>query len=152
MNWMLQKNSPELKEKIWNTVIDGRQRFFAKLFEDNPKSLVFMKLSKLEFEGGACWTCGTHWIEQYFNNPSLAGKYYVPNCDCFVTCPICETPLYDLQFQEKKLTRCDNCHFRLHDPIKKLKRYGRDFKYLYDTSTEYRKHKMRIEKFNVKNE
>ena len=148
MSW-ISKHTPEQKAQIWKIIMTGREKYFSELYT-KYKNKLFADLFMFESTGGPCKTCGVRWLEKTFDNPSLAGRYFVPNCDCFVTCPICDTPLYDLQFQEAKLTRCDNCHFKLHNPVTKTKRYGREFKSLYDTSSEYRKHQIRIERYDTR--
>ena len=52
-----------------------------------------------EFDGGNCpkENCRKAWIRIEFDNLFLAGIYFIPNCDCYIKCPVCKKWLYELQ-------------------------------------------------------
>lgn len=125
------RRTAEDKEFLWNKVIDGRLALYRRWFKTvKYNKEVFKKFTVLEFEGGHCFLCHKLWKEQLFDNHFLTGRYFIPNCDCFVRCPSCDSELYDLQYvYNQKLKYCDNCNWLLLDPDAPTwkKRYGKDF-------------------------
>lgn len=149
-NWITQNLTPEQKAEMWNSIIDGRQLFYERLYDEvkNNKD-IFGKLFTLEFNGGECWTCGEHWKEQ--RNQATNGKYYIPDCECFVTCPNCDTPLYDLQHKyNNKLYFCDNCNMQLINTVTNSKRHGKVFKQYFDGLSIRQKYECVAERFDIK--
>lgn len=144
------KRTPEEKEFIWSKIIDGRLALYRRWYRTvKYNKNVFQKFTVLEFEGGECFICHRYWKIQEFDNHYLAGKYYIPDCNCFIKCPSCESNLYDLQYvYNQKLNHCDNCGWLLLDPDGPIwkKRYGAEFEIFYQDLPEKTKARMRAER------
>lgn len=147
---LLKKKTIEQKRDAWEKIIDGRAKRYQEMFEHekiDTNRRIFMKLIKLEFEGGDCWICKKPWKRKEFDNDFLCGFYYVPVCECFIRCPACKAELYDLQYKyNQKLEYCDNCHFKLFNKATKTKRYGADFEIYYNDLSDREKYCARAER------
>jgi hypothetical protein len=124
------ERTTEEKKKMWDSIQEIRMDQFRRMYSDagndeSRKSI--MEVSQLEMGGGKCQKCGQAWNRVEFENRYLAGYYFQPACDCFVSCPDCGRWLYDEE--AAGILRvdwiCTNCGWKLI--VDGEKRYGLDY-------------------------
>ena len=103
-----------------------------------------------EFDGGNCpkENCRKAWIRIEFDNLFLAGIYFIPNCDCYIKCPVCKKWLYELQLNgymqpnENGELKCPECKFYLKilDNGILKSRHGAGYEKYYDKLNRHDKH------------
>lgn len=140
-------NDPKKDARIkrWEIYQKLRLKSLTALFERSGGILDdLLRIGELEFKGGVCWKCGIQWIEHIVDSNNKYGKYYTPNCECFIKCPNCLTYLYDLQILYEKVEECHNCGFKLWNNKINRPRFGRDYEEFFNSLTEAEKWKERM--------
>ena len=103
------------------------------------------KLAGLELSGGECH-CGISWEKIKFDNYFGKGVYYVPNCDCYMSCPVCRCELYDFQvvnyFKIQRETKCPECGFYLI--YENEKRWGTEYRQMFEAQPLWKKRELML--------
>ncbi len=117
------KLTDEQKRKRWNGIQHTRMKWFESEYNriNNTSSISninkqticdeILAIARLEAQGGSCPRCGKKWKEVIFDNNFGAGKYYMPECQCYFKCPRCKKHLYDMYVTTRLRMDKHQCSF-----------------------------------------